>query len=407
MSKNMKIPQLRFKEFSGEWEEKQLGNIATFSKGKGISKADIDENGELECIRYGQLYTHYNELIKDIISKTNIEKSELVLSESGDIIIPASGETQIDIATASCVLKDNVALGGDLNIIKSKEDGVFLSYYLNNTKKIDIARLSQGISVVHLYSNQLKTLKLNLPSKQEQEKIASFLTQVDTKIEQLTKKGKLLSDYKKGIMQKIFSQEIRFQDEDGKDYPKWEEKKLEDLAIKKNIKNKNTLIKTVFTNSAEFGIVNQQDYFDKDIANQNNLDGYYVVEKDDFVYNPRISSFAPVGPMKRNKIGQGVMSPLYIVLEIEEDYRDFYEFYFETTLWYRYMNQIANYGVRHDRMNITNSDLLKMPLPFPCLGEQIKIASFLSSINEKIEEEQKILDKTKKFKTGLLQQMFV
>jgi type I restriction enzyme, S subunit len=183
-----KVPQLRFPEFSGEWIEHKLGYIARFSKGKGISKADIIDDGSFECIRYGELYTRYSETIQDVHSKTNLDTKDLVLSEYNDVIIPASGESQIDIATASCVLKDDVALSGDINIIKTPENGVFLAYYLNNAKKIDIARLAQGISVVHLYSSQLKTLGLLLPIQEEQQKIASFLTTVDSKIEQLTKK---------------------------------------------------------------------------------------------------------------------------------------------------------------------------------------------------------------------------
>ena len=163
MSEIAHIPQLRFPEFSGEWEEKRLGDIADFSKGKGISKSDIDNDGQLECIRYGELYTTYNELIKDVHSKTNIAKEDVKLSQIGDVIIPASGETAIDIATASCVLKDGVAIGGDLNIIRSDIDGVFNAYYLNNKNKYSVARLSQGSSVIHLYAKHLETLKLNLP----------------------------------------------------------------------------------------------------------------------------------------------------------------------------------------------------------------------------------------------------
>ena len=135
----MNIPKLRFPEFKGEWEKKKLGNIAKFSKGKGISKSEIAEDGKTDCIRYGELYTRYGEVISDVYSKTNVDLKNLVLSEANDVIIPASGETQIDIATASCVIKSNVALGGDLNIIKTANNGVFLSYYLNNRKKIEIA----------------------------------------------------------------------------------------------------------------------------------------------------------------------------------------------------------------------------------------------------------------------------
>ncbi len=201
-----KVPNYRFPEFvkDGEWVEDTLDNIATFSKGKGISKSDISEKGKLPCIRYGELYTHYNETIANAKSSTNLHAGDLVLSETNDVIIPASGETQIDIATASCVLKSGVALGGDLNIIRSDMNGVFLAYYLNNAKKKDIARVAQGISVVHLYSSQLKTLKVDIPSSQEQKKIASSLSAVDELINGQTERIEQLQQHKKGLMQGLF-----------------------------------------------------------------------------------------------------------------------------------------------------------------------------------------------------------
>ena len=200
--------QIRFKDDQGNeypsWEEKRLGDIAEFTKGKGISKNDIDEAGANECIRYGQLYTDYNETIFDIKSRTNVPSEKLVFSEINDIIIPASGETQIDIATASCVLKNDIALGGDLNIIKTKHNGVFLTYYLNSVRKFDVARLSQGISVVHLYPAQLKLLNLSLPSKPEQQTIANFLSAIDCKIELITTQLEKAQSFKKGLLQQMF-----------------------------------------------------------------------------------------------------------------------------------------------------------------------------------------------------------
>lgn len=202
-----KVPKYRFREFEkdGEWLEKKLGETATFLKGKGISKSDIVENGILPCIRYGELYTYYNETIDIIKSYTNLNVDELVLSEANDVIIPASGETQIDIATASCVLRSGVALGGDLNIIRSEFDGVFLAYYLNSAKKSDIAKLAQGISVVHLYPSQLQTLSISYPKNpKEQQKIASCLSSLDALITAQAEKIEQLKLHKKGLMQGLF-----------------------------------------------------------------------------------------------------------------------------------------------------------------------------------------------------------
>ena len=191
------------KEFP-DWETKKLGEIATFSKGKGISKNDISINGKTDCIRYGELYTHYNEIIFDIISKTNIDIKNLVLSKENDVIIPASGEDRFDIATASCILKSDIAIGGDLNIIRSANNGIFLSYYLNSIKKKEIANLAQGVSVVHLYSSQLSALKVDIPSITEQTKIANFLTKIDDKIKTVNEQIEQSKEYKKGLLQRMY-----------------------------------------------------------------------------------------------------------------------------------------------------------------------------------------------------------
>lgn len=200
--------QIRFKDEDGNdypaWEDKKLGTIAKFTKGKNISKADIDMNGEIPCIRYGELYTEYGEIIDEVKSKTNIDSKNLVFSEANDVIIPASGETQLDIATASCVMSNGIALGGDLNIIKSPLNGIFLSYYLNSVKKNDIASLAQGNAVVHLYGKELKTLKINVPIINEQEKIADFLSAIDKQIEKTVSQIDSSKTFKKGLLQKMF-----------------------------------------------------------------------------------------------------------------------------------------------------------------------------------------------------------
>jgi type I restriction enzyme S subunit len=402
------VPNLRFGEFSGEWEEKLLGKIAIFSKGKGISKADIVENGSTECIRYGELYTQYNELIQNVISKTNINKNDLVLSEYGDIIIPASGETQIDIATASCLLKDNVALGGDLNIIKTNEDGVFLSYYLNNAKKFNIARLSQGISVVHLYSSQLKTLELNLPIKQEQEKIASFLTSVDTKIEQLTKKESLLQEYKKGVMQKIFNQEIRFKDDDGSEFCDWEENFFSEIVIEyrlggnySNTENKTEfpLIKMGNINRGKINL-SKLEY----ITTNEDIEEIDKIKYGDLFFNTR-NTLDLVGKVAiwRNELPTAYYNSNLMYIKFSNNF--FMNYRLNSYEGLKAFRRIAT-GTTSVAA-IYTKDLLKIVLSLPSLKEQIKIANFISSIDNKIEQNKKQLEQTKEFKKALLQQMFV
>ncbi len=186
----------------------------------------------------------------------------------------------------------------------------------------------------------------------------------------------------------------------------WEEKKLKDLFTKKTQKNTNGEEKFVLTNSAVQGIVGQLDYFEKDIANQNNLLGYYIVDVDDFIYNPRISKHAPVGPLKRNNYRKGVMSPLYTVLKPKIYFVHYLEKYFNTTKWYKYMFKIANYGARHDRMNIAQDDFLRMPIPFPSLPEQQKIADFLGAVDAMITNLKKQKELLEKYKKGMMQKIF-
>ncbi|EJO34022.1 type I restriction modification DNA specificity domain protein [Acinetobacter radioresistens WC-A-157] len=200
--------QIRFKaddgsEF-GEWERTTLGEKGTFLKGKGISKADIIEGGILPCIRYGELYTYYGEIISNVISATNLDRDTLVLSKANDVLIPGSGETQIDIATASCVLDDDIALSGDLNIYRTKENGIFISYMIRSSLKMQIAQLAQGNSVVHLYSSQLKGVQLSLPCLGEQTKIANFLSAIDQKIEVVIQQIEQAKQWKKGLLQQMF-----------------------------------------------------------------------------------------------------------------------------------------------------------------------------------------------------------
>ena len=186
----------------------------------------------------------------------------------------------------------------------------------------------------------------------------------------------------------------------------WEEKRLGDVARRVTQKNGALENTRVLTNSAVEGIVDQRDYFDKDIANKDNLAGYYVVKKGDYVYNPRVSAFAPVGPIGRNNIGTGVMSPLYTIFRFQKNKSDYYEHYFKTTCWHDYIRAVGSSGARHDRMSLSVSNFIEMPIFEPSFPEQQKIAACLSSLDDLIRAEAQKLDALKRHKKGLMQQIF-
>jgi type I restriction enzyme S subunit len=159
----------------------------------------------------------------------------------------------------------------------------------------------------------------------------------------------------------------------------WETRELGEISIKVAEKNKNNEFSETLTNSAEYGIISQREFFDKDISNVKNLDGYFVVRPDDFVYNPRISNHAPVGPIKRNLLGRtGVMSPLYYVFRTTKGNITFIEKYFESIYWHEFMKINGDNGVRSDRFNIKDSVFEEMPVPFPSISEQATIGKFFS-----------------------------
>ncbi|NQJ47557.1 restriction endonuclease subunit S [Streptococcus suis] len=187
----------------------------------------------------------------------------------------------------------------------------------------------------------------------------------------------------------------------------WKQRKLGEVAEKISQKNLDRQYVETFTNSAEFGIISQRDFFEKNISSLDNISGYYIVSPDDFVYNPRISNLAPVGPIKRNKLGRvGVMSPLYTIFRFSDIHLDFVEKYFDTTIWHRYMELNGDSGARSDRFAIKDSVFKGLPIPLPTLPEQEAIGSFFSDLDQLITLHQRKLDDIKELKKALLQKMF-
>lgn len=204
-------------------------------------------------------------------------------------------------------------------------------------------------------------------------------------------------------MEKRNVPEVRFKDFTDD----WEERKLMDVAAKVNNKNIDLAVSETFTNSAEYGVISQRDYFDHDVSNAENIGGYYVIGENDFVYNPRISAAAPVGPVNRNKLNRkGVMSPLYTIFKSHNIDLSFLEFFFKGEKWHQYMYFNGDTGARFDRFSIKNEVFFDMPVPYPKEEEQRKIGEYFESLDRLTTLHKVKCEKLKLFKESMLDKMF-
>ena len=244
--------------------------------------------------------------------------------------------------------------------------------------------------------------KIILPPIEEQRKIAAILATLDKVIELKEKRLAEKQKQKKYLMQQLLTGKKRlpgFSEE-------WKIKPLNKLTEKQKKKNSGFQYHLVLSNSAQHGIVSQDQEFDKEIANEERIDGYYIVLPGAFVYNPRISVTAPCGPINVNETGEtGIMSPLYTVFTISSPQisQDFLKYYFQSSCWYKYVKGVANYGARHDRISISDGDFFDMPIPLPTKEEQSYIAKVLSASNREIELLQQDIEQEKQKKKALMQ----
>ncbi len=410
MSKNEinmnNIPRLRFPGFTGGWEEKVLSDcleerneqfpedekypLMAFVAGKGVSP-----KGE----RYDR-----SALVKDAMNK------KYKRTEFGDFIYSSnnleSGSIGFNSYGPACI-------SPVYSIFKSKNniDPAFIGILLTQKSFIsEMIKYRQGVVYGQwkIPEKEFLGMKVFIPSPLEQKKIASCLSELDNLIFAQDQKVKALKEKKAGLMQQLFPQpgetipKLRFQGYTGD----WEEIPLRKVATKVNRRNSQLEVTRVLTNSANAGVIDQSEYFDRDIVVKDNTDNYHIVELGDFVYNPRISATAPVGPISINKVGRGIMSPLYTVFKFHAGCVQFFEQYFQTTIWHPYLKSIANFGARFDRMNITSDGFFNMPLMLPTVPEQQKIAECLSAIDNNIADEAEKLESLRNHKKGLMQQLF-
>ncbi|WP_055448526.1 restriction endonuclease subunit S [Lacinutrix mariniflava] len=433
------VPKLRFKEFEGEWENKTIENYIELISGYAFKGDEISENETgtpiLRGINITEGYIRHSVDI-DRYFTGNIDKYRKIILEEGDLVLGMDGSKVgknvaiISKSDSGSLLIQRVAR------LRPKSNGSikFIYHHIFSSrfhKYVDVVNTSSGIP--HISSKQIKDFTIGFPILKEQQKIANFLTAVDTKIQQLNTKKEHLDQYKKGVMQQLFSQQLRFKpnesviaseerekqsheanstqsatNENKTQFPDWKKLQLSDLAERVKTKNKIDN-QNVLTISAQLGLVSQLEYFNKSVAAKN-LTGYYLLEKNDFAYNKSYSNGYPMGAIKRlKKYDYGVVSTLYICFRFNSKVSlDFMEQYFEKGLQNREIEKVAQEGARnHGLLNIGVNDFFEIDLKIPGLKEQQKIANYLSAIDLKIEAVNTQISNTQAFKKGLLQQMFV
>ena len=280
-----------------------------------------------------------------------------------------------------------------------------MSEFLNSSSraKKKLSVLAVGTSQVVLSFEALKAADFDLPCKDEQDKIASFFECLNRRIEYQRTLVDALKKYKRGVMQRIFRQ---LPSQDGAE---WACVRLGDIFKKVSRRNADGVIKNVITNSAEYGLIPQRDFFDKDIAVDGNTANYYVIENGDFVYNPRKSNSAPYGPFNRYTLSeQGIISPLYTCLVLQADISPSYlAWYFKSDAWYRYTYDNGSQGVRHDRVSMTDDLLMGIPVMYPSHEKQLLYADILDVVETRLQATQKTLDLLSKTRDGYMRQLFI
>lgn len=409
---NHNCPPLRFHADDGseysDWSKDTLGNLGTFDKGKTLSKSDISDSGT-PMVLYGELYTCYDEIAQNIVRKTQHPLDDIYITKGHEVVIPCSGETAEDISTATCIIPKGVALGSDLIIYNSNlVAGEIISYILNHQQKWNIAKLAQGKSIVHISADSLKKLEIVYPtSSVEQQKIIAFFSAYDEKIAFQKERVEALEERKKGLLQKIFSQEIRFEANGGGHYQNWEEKTLADVFRISTETNGNRYGKQdVMSVSDEYGVVNQIKLQGRSFAGDD-ISKYKAIKTGQIIYTRSPLAAKPFGIIKRVDKESGIVSPLYIVNDVRENNCSLFWYYYfdmpERTN--NYLKPLVRMGAKHT-MNISNEEWLSGKVLVPCLAEQQKIADFFTAIDTQISLARKKLKNMQEIKKGLLHQMF-
>ena len=385
------IPRIRFNNFEAFWVEKRIADIVKISAGGDVDKERLKESGKYPVIANALT----NKGIVGFYDDYKVKAPAVTVTGRGDVGYAVARHENFTPV---------------VRLLTLQSDNIDVDYLENQINSMKI--LNESTGVPQLTAPQLGNYKVYHPEIDEQSAIGSIFRTLDDLLASYKDNLANYQSLKVTMLSKMFPKagqrvpEIRLDGFEGE----WEVLQLSDICQKVTEKNKDNNFNETFTNSAEFGIISQRDFFEKDISNEKSLNTYYVVRNNDFVYNPRISNYAPVGPVKRNKLGRtGVMSPLYFVFRITNSNIDlnFLETFFNTNTWHKFMKLNGDSGARADRFAIKDSTFLTMPIAFPSLPEQQAIGAYFSNLDNLINSHQEKISQLETLKKKLLQDMFI
>ena len=415
-------------QLDGKWEEDTVENLFTFIPNNTLSRIELNyEKGDVLNIHYGDILIKFEDCLdvkKEVLPYITDDGIARKLSnttlKAGDVVIADTAE---DESAGKCIeiinlTNESIVAGLHTIAIRPKREFAsrYLGFYMNsNLYRSQLFRLMQGVKVTSISKSALKKTTIRFPSSiEEQSRIAEVLFLLDGIITECNSKLEILKSYKEGLMQKLFPAkgqkvpELRFKEFDKEG--EWEEKKLGELfdrVTKRNAENN----QNVLTISAQYGLVSQYNYFNKNVAALD-VTNYYLINKGDFAYNKSRSQGYPYGAIKSLRLyDKGVVSTLYICFRIKKEVNsstNFFEHYFETDLINDEIGRIAQEGARnHGLLNISTDDFFnKVSIIVPSPSEQKKIADCLSSIDNMISYYTEKLSLLEQHKKGLMQLLF-
>lgn len=409
----MNEPKLRFKiddgsEFS-DWEEKKLSSLMSFKNGINAS-GDKFGSGK-KCISVMDILNNHYLTYEIIRGEVDVDETTLqnFKVEYGDAVFQRSSENVQDAGRANVYMdKDRLATFSGF-VIRGKRIENYNPIFMNATLNTfgvrkQIMRKAQGAQHINVGQEILSSVIVNIPSLPEQQKIADFLSTIDTVIEKQKATVEVWKERKKGVMQKLFSQEARFKADDGSEFPDWEEKKLGEVMKVKDIKQIPSENVPLMAFIAYQGVTEKGDRYDRSFLVKSEKKKYKRTDFNDFIYS---SNNLDVGSIGLNKYGSAVISVVYEIFTFKENYiPDCMNLLIQQP---RVMSEIIRYrqGCLYGQYKIHAKDFLNVLVSVPCLAEQQKISDCLSSLDDVIEKQKATLAAWEEMKKGLLQQMFV